>query len=95
MSPRRLVAKEDEEGKHPAELVLVHLAAKPRVAHEEYRRVEEFMRGLRGDGVPYDDFCITSLLYTNIIAKPKQRARPRRPSASLRATLPLSFRIPC
>merc|ERR1719238_1875513 len=50
-------------------------AAKPYVARGEYRRVEELMNGLRGDGLPYDDFCLTSLLYAYSNAKPKQRSK--------------------
>merc|ERR1719247_1279829 len=33
------------------------------------------MRGLRADGLPYDDFCLTSLLHSYSNAKPKQRAK--------------------
>merc|ERR1719321_714597 len=50
-------------------------AAKPFVARGEYRRVEELMASLRADGLPYDDFCLTSLLYAYSNAKPKQRAK--------------------
>merc|ERR1719236_73027 len=50
-------------------------AAKAHVARGDYRRVEELMAGLRADGLPYDDFCLATLLYTYSNAKPKQRSR--------------------
>merc|ERR550537_214085 len=50
-------------------------AAKPYVARGEYRHVEELMASLREDGLPYDDFCLTSLLYAYSNAKPKQRSK--------------------
>jgi hypothetical protein len=50
-------------------------AAKPHVARGEYRRVEELMASLRKDGLPYDDFCLTSLLHAYSNAKPKQRSK--------------------
>jgi len=33
------------------------------------------MKSLRADGLPYDDFCLTSLLYAYSNAKPKQREK--------------------
>merc|ERR1719159_654181 len=50
-------------------------AAKPYVAKGDYRRVEKLMSQLRSDGLPYDDFCLTSLLYAYSNAKPKQRGK--------------------
>ena len=50
-------------------------AAKPHAAYGDHRRVEELTRDLRADGPPYDDFCLPSLLYTYINAKPKQREK--------------------
>merc|ERR1719440_1197247 len=50
-------------------------AAKPYVARGEHRRVEELMNSLRADGLPYDDFCLTSLLYAYSNAKPRQREK--------------------
>merc|ERR1719265_259243 len=50
-------------------------AAKPYVAKGDYRRVEKLMSQLRSYGLPYDDFCLTSLLYAYSNAQPKQRQR--------------------
>merc|ERR550537_1588905 len=50
-------------------------AAKPYVARGDYRRVEELMASLRKDGMPYDDFCLTTMLYAYSNAKPKQRSK--------------------
>ena len=37
--------------------------------------MKELTRDLSVDGQLYDDFCLTSLLYTYSNAKPKQRAK--------------------
>merc|ERR1719238_1278242 len=50
-------------------------AAKPYVTKGDFRRVEKIMSQLRGDGLPADDFCLTSLLYAYSNAHPKQRQR--------------------
>jgi len=50
-------------------------AAKAYVAQGDYRRVESLMSALRDDGLPPDDFCLTSLLYAYGNAHPKQRQR--------------------
>merc|ERR550514_1958448 len=50
-------------------------AAKAHAARGDYRRVEELMAGLRADGLPYDDFCLATLLHGYSNAKPKQRGR--------------------
>merc|ERR1719453_2280228 len=59
----------------PESFISYNSAAKPHVARGEYRRVEELMAGLRTDGLAYDDFCLTSLLYAYSNAKPKQRSK--------------------
>merc|ERR1719359_1154001 len=50
-------------------------AAKPFVALGDYHKVEQLMADLRSDGLPFDDFCLTSLLYAYGNAKPTQRQR--------------------
>jgi len=50
-------------------------AAKPFVAQGDYRKVEQMMTDLRNDGLPLDDFCLTSLLYAYGNTQPKQRTR--------------------
>merc|ERR1719262_1022234 len=50
-------------------------AAKPFVALGDYKKVEQLMADLRNDGLPFDDFCLTSLLYAYGNAKPKQGKR--------------------
>merc|ERR1719375_1070490 len=50
-------------------------AAKPFVALGDYRKVEQLMADLRNDGLPFDDFCLTSLLYAYGNAKPKQQKK--------------------
>merc|ERR1719353_1287496 len=50
-------------------------AAKAYVPRGDYRRVEELMARLRKDGLPYDDFCLATLLNAYSNAKPKQRNR--------------------
>jgi hypothetical protein len=51
------------------------LAAKPFVAKGDYERVEKYMKDLRSEGSPLDDFCVTSLLHAYGNAKPKQTFR--------------------
>merc|ERR1719443_1679718 len=51
------------------------LAAKPYIVRGDYEGVEELMSGLRADGIPYDDVCLSTLLYTYRNAKPKQREK--------------------
>merc|ERR550537_1428875 len=50
-------------------------AAKPYAARGNYRKVEKLVEDLRRDGLPWDDFCLTSLLYAYSNAKPRQRQR--------------------
>merc|ERR1719240_1679871 len=50
-------------------------AAKPFVALGDYKKVEQLMADLRSDGLPFDDFCLTSLLYAYGNAKPKQQKK--------------------
>merc|ERR1719311_670086 len=50
-------------------------AAKPFVALGDYRKVEQLMADLRSSGLPFDDFCLTSLLYAYGNAKPKQQKK--------------------
>merc|ERR1719375_73675 len=49
--------------------------AKPFVALGDYRKVEQLMAELRNNGLPFDDFCLTSLLYAYGNAKPKQQKK--------------------
>merc|ERR1719387_3252955 len=56
-------------------------AAKPFVALGDYRKVEQLMAELRSDGLPFDDFCLSSLLYAYGNATPKQ---PQRAEAAFR-----------
>merc|ERR1719171_2991963 len=50
-------------------------AAKPFVALGDYRKVEQLMADLRKDGLPFDDFCLTSLLHAYGNAKPKEQKK--------------------
>merc|ERR1719262_144554 len=50
-------------------------AAKPFVALGDYKKVEQLMANLRNEGLPFDDFCLTSLLHAYGNAKPKQQQR--------------------
>merc|ERR1719262_409461 len=50
-------------------------AAKPFVNLGDYKKVEQLMASLRSDGLPFDDFCLTSLLHAYGNAKPKQQQR--------------------
>merc|ERR1719262_2185230 len=50
-------------------------AAKPFVALGDYKKVELLMADLRNDGLPFDDFCLTSMLYAYGNAKPKQQKK--------------------
>merc|ERR1719158_784936 len=50
-------------------------AAKPFVASGDYRHVEKLMSALASDGLPRDDFCLTSLLYAYGNCHPKQKRR--------------------
>merc|ERR1719453_2675570 len=47
--------------------------AKPFAARGEYHKVEQLMRDLRMNGLPLDDFCMSSLLNAYGNAKPKQK----------------------
>merc|ERR550514_2200243 len=50
-------------------------AAKSFVNAGDWKKVEQLMTDLRSDGLPFDDFCLTSVLHAYGNAKPKQHQR--------------------